>query len=62
LELILCDAEDQGWRVERGKSYYKMKCGCDTMHMKMVHISPSGAKYVQNLLGKLRRDTCWEVP
>jgi hypothetical protein len=59
LEAVLRSAEAQGWRIERGKAYFKMKCGCNAKHMKMVHITPSDPNYTRNLTSYLRRETCW---
>jgi hypothetical protein len=59
LERILKEAEDRGWRVERGKRYYKIYCPCPEMHKKSVHLTPSDPGYRRNLLGQLGRATCW---
>lgn len=59
LELILKEAEDKGWRVGRGNKYYKMYCPCADQHTKTVKITPRSG-YLRNLLGQLRRATCWE--
>lgn len=59
LESVLQKAEELGWRCERGKRYYKMKCACG-QHMKMMHISPSGQNYLRNLVAWLQRSGCWE--
>jgi hypothetical protein len=56
---VLKDAEGRGWRVERGKSYFKMMCGCEDKHMKMVHATPSDPNYKRNLVAQLKRSTCW---
>ncbi len=37
-----------------------MKCPCPDMHLKTVHLTPSDPNYVRNLVGQLRRATCWE--
>ncbi|MGW5878477.1 hypothetical protein ACWFMI_18195 [Nocardiopsis terrae] len=60
LESVLKGAEARGWRVERRKKYYKMYCPCQDKHFKTVKLSPSGANYLKDLLGQLRRATCWE--
>lgn len=60
LEAVLKSAERQGWRVNRGGKYFKMKCPCELRHLKTVHISPSDPNYGRNLLSKLNRDTCWK--
>lgn len=59
LEGIRREAERRGWRVDRGKRYYKMWCPCGK-HMKTVKLTPSDPNYVKNLLGQLRRATCWD--
>jgi hypothetical protein len=59
LEAVRQEARGKGWRVERGKKYYKMWCPCGK-HMKTVKLTPSDPNYVRNLLGQLRRATCWD--
>ena len=60
LAAIRAEARRKGWRVERGKGYYKMWCppACGK-HWKTVHLSPSDPNYTRNLLGQLGRATCW---
>jgi hypothetical protein len=60
IEPVLRAAENQGWRVSKGKRYYKMWCPCPLKHMKTVHLTPSDPNYVRNLLAQLRRRTCWK--
>lgn len=60
LEAILKQAERRGWRVTRGKRYYKMYCPCERKCKKTVKLSPSDPNYQINLLGELKRSTCWE--
>lgn len=60
LRSVLQAAAEKGWSVERGKKYFKMKCPCADKHAKTVKISPSDPNYLKNLLGQLRRATCWE--
>lgn len=60
LEAVLHEAERQGWRVEKGKKYYKMYCPCERKHLKTVHLSPSSPTYLVNLRGQLCRATCWQ--
>lgn len=55
---VLEEAASQGWRVDRGNRYWKMWCPCGE-HMKTVHVSPSDPNYARNLVGQLRRATCW---
>jgi hypothetical protein len=61
LEALLQEAESQGWRAERGKGYYKLLCPNPCKCWKTVHLTPSGARYEENLRHKLARDTCWEA-
>ncbi|MFI5844938.1 hypothetical protein ACIA8K_35085 [Catenuloplanes sp. NPDC051500] len=61
LEAVLRQAEVKDWTITGGgDKYFKMKCPCPKKCMKTVHLSPSGANYLRNLLGQLRRATCWE--
>lgn len=60
LETILKMAEAQGWVVEKAKKYFKMKCPCEGLHAKTVHLTPSNPLYLKNLLGYLKRATCWK--
>ena len=59
LEAVLREAEGKGWRVTKGKGYYKMLCPCGR-HQKSVHLTPSDPDYRRHLLGQLRRATCWD--
>lgn len=59
LEAILRQAEEKGWRVEKGKGYYKMKCPCPLKHLKSCRLTPSNANYARRLLEELGR-MCWE--
>jgi hypothetical protein len=59
LERVLRAAERQGWRVVKPGRYFKMYCPCPGEHMQTVHITPN-RKYRQNLMGQLRRATCWK--
>jgi hypothetical protein len=59
LEALLREGERKGWRVEKGKKYFKMLCPNACKCRKTVHLTPSGAQYEENLRHKLSRDTCW---
>jgi hypothetical protein len=59
LEAVLRAAESQNWIVKKSKKYFKMYCPCEDKHIKTVHLTPSSPKYRQDLLGQLRRATCW---
>ena len=58
-EDVLRSAEKQGWRIERGRKYFKMKCSCPNRDMKTMHITPNEG-YLKNFCKKLERDTCWK--
>lgn len=61
LESILKSAEDQGWSVTGGgHTYFKLRCPCPLKCRKIVHCTPSSTHYRRNLLGQLRRATCWK--
>jgi hypothetical protein len=59
LEAVLKEAEGKNWRVTKGKKYYKLWCPNDCRCRKTVHLTPSGARYEENLRHLLARDTCW---
>jgi hypothetical protein len=60
LEAVLKAAEAQGWDVAKNV-YYKMKCPCPGKHLKTVHNTPSDPNYLRNLIGQLKRTTCWKT-
>ena len=60
LEALLKEAEAKGWRVIKGRKYFKMYCPCTDKHLTWVHLTP-GQYYENHLRGLLRRDTCWEA-
>lgn len=59
LEAVLAEAEKKGWRVEKGKKYWKMWCPCGE-HWKTVKLTPSTRNYTRNLVAQLSRATCWD--
>lgn len=59
LEAVLRSAETQHWKVQKGRKYYKMHCSCPRKCKKMVHLTPK-RNYTRNLIGELKRSTCWE--
>jgi hypothetical protein len=60
-EDVLRSAEEQGWRVVGGgDKYFKMKCPCPNKCMQTVRLTPSNPNYLKNLIGQLRRATCWK--
>lgn len=61
LEAILRSLEAQGWRVTRGKGYYKAYCPPPhACCVKTVKLTPSGSRYALNLRGWLKRSGCWK--
>lgn len=60
LEEIRKEAVRQGWRVTRGKRYWKMYCPCPRKCKKGMSLTPSDPNYAKNLLGQLHRATCWK--
>lgn len=58
---LLGDVRKGGWSIEppKGKSnIYKAKCFCGA-HLEHIHSTPSGAHYVRNKLGHMKK-TCWK--
>jgi hypothetical protein len=58
IEKVLVEAENHGWDVIPTDKYWKLLCGCG-QHKKWVKLTPSGAKYVQNLAQWFKRQSCW---
>lgn len=42
IEKLLRSLESQGWRVEKGRKYFKAYCPCG-LHKRTVHLTPSTA-------------------
>jgi hypothetical protein len=59
LEALLRSLESAGWRIEKGRKYFKGYCPCGD-HKKTIHVTPSDPGYRRHLVGWLRRETCWE--
>ncbi len=59
IEKLLRNLESQGWRVEMGSKHYLAKCPCGLKHMKSIACTPRSPHYLKNLLGAMRRETCW---
>jgi hypothetical protein len=61
IEALLRSLERDEWRVEKRGKYFKAYCGRTCrQHMKSIHITPSDPRYLQNLMGWLKRETCWK--
>lgn len=61
LREVTDSADAQGWTVQRSRGgYFMIKCPCPGKHKKTVHVSPSNPRYKRELLGFLRRSTCWK--
>lgn len=61
LEVVLREAEARRWRVTRDKRYFKLWCPNGGKCRKTVHLTPSGARYEENLRHYLKRYTCWDL-
>lgn len=59
LEAVLRAAEEQGWRVQKRKKYFRMFCPAECLCMRSVHLTPSSNTYLKNLQMWLRRCPCW---
>ena len=60
LEALLCDVEAHGWRIMKGKQYFKAYCPCADQHLKTIHLSPSGSMYLTNTRKWFERQPCWK--
>lgn len=58
LERLLRGCESAGWRFEKGKKYYKGRCGCGD-HRKTVKLTPSNPNYLRNVRQWFKRQRCW---
>lgn len=68
LEAVLRQAERRGWRIDKGKKYFGMRCPCGK-HQRRVHLTPSNPNYELNLRNPnyelnlrkwLQRQPCWK--
>jgi hypothetical protein len=59
LAALRSEAKRYGWRVEKGKKYYKLYCPCPGKHRKTMHLTPSTSQYELNLRKWLERQPCW---
>ncbi|MBE1533286.1 hypothetical protein [Actinomadura algeriensis] len=59
LDEVFAEAWDKGWRITRGKRYWKLWCPCESKHLKSVKLTPSDPNYKKNLLHKPASGTCW---
>lgn len=59
LEALLREFDRVGWRIKKGKKYYRLLCPCGE-HAHSVHITPSGRNYAKNLLRWLHRQECYQ--
>ncbi|MCW2495706.1 hypothetical protein [Jatrophihabitans sp.] len=57
LEMLLVAFDMASWQIERGKTYYSVKCPCGD-HKRMIHLTPSGANYGKNVQQWLKRQNC----
>ncbi len=48
-EKLLREAERHGWRVERGKGYFKALCPCFEKHWISVPLTPSSPRTLRNI-------------
>jgi hypothetical protein len=61
LEKVLRRAEHHNWTIKGGGDrHFVMYCPCPEKHKKSVSTTPSDPNYTRNLLGELRRKTCWK--
>ena len=59
-ESLLREAEGRGWRVSRGKGYFKCYCPCVEKHHVRVVLTPSGIRTLMNTRKNFERASCWE--
>lgn len=59
LEQLLRLFEQQGWRVIKGRKYFKTYCPCEGKHKKTVHMTPSDPNYELNVRKWLQKQPCF---
>jgi hypothetical protein len=59
LEKLLVGVEERGWRVTKGRKYFRCFCPCGD-HMETVHLTPSSGRYLINTTKKFERTPCWK--
>lgn len=60
IEAVLQEAEGHGWKVKKGKVYFKALCTCGKGHAKWsIHLTPSTGNYAKNLRAWFHRQECW---
>jgi hypothetical protein len=59
IRAFLATVEAAGWVVVKASKYFKCKCPCG-LHMKWVHLTPSGAQYLLNTRKWFERQPCWK--
>lgn len=60
LEKLIREAEGFGWRVSKGRSYYKALCPCPGKCMETIRLTPSGTNYAKNKRNKMSKCEMWE--
>lgn len=58
LQDLLIEADKHGWRIERKKKYYRIKCPCGSCQ-ESVHLTPSDPNYGKNKLNKMSHCERW---
>jgi len=58
-ERLLREAEDRGWRVDKGAGYFKCKCPADDKCFVSIPLTPSGSRTLINRRKVLERCVGW---
>lgn len=59
LERLLRDAENQGWKVVKGRKYYKAYCPCPERCKETIHLTPSNSNYGRNKRNRMSKCPAW---
>lgn len=59
-ESLLREAEQRGWRITRGKGYFRCLCPCADKHWVRVVLTPSGSRTLLNTRKDFERCSCWK--
>lgn len=58
-EALLRNAEDNGWRVEKGGRYFKCLCPCSEKHWVKVVLTPSSGRTLANVRAQFAKCASW---
>jgi hypothetical protein len=58
IETLLGEFHLAGWVIKDPPKYYRVTCPCG-LHMRWIHLTPSGSTYVRDAIKWLYRQPCY---